>query len=339
MRWRCRGVWVCALMWWGSVAAAPQVPMTVEDRAFVRALHERWYLPGAQAFGREAVALRDALGVLCEASADRGPAALSAARAQWRRTVDLWERFSAVRGGALLARRSPREIDFMPTRPESIRRAIDTATDAAGLERVGAPAKGLPALEWLLWTQAVQPGTPGCRYAVLAAGEVAAEADALRGAYALGVQHGWDDAETEYALYEFLNLLDAGVQKLWWEDMDRPQQKAATGSRAAGFSRTASGSTVAAWRAHWQGLRALLAGEPSLRSYLTAKGHAAQADALLPLVARVDRALEAMPPAATASDERIAEAVAALKALQQHIEHDAADALQFVISFFDEDGD
>ncbi|MBX3620945.1 MAG: hypothetical protein KF891_13325 [Rhizobacter sp.] len=330
---------VCMLMWGSAKAAAPQVPMTAEDRGFVRALHERWYLPGAETFGREAAGLRDALGLLCGASGAEGPLALATARAQWLRTVDSWERFSAVRGGALLARRSPREIDFMPTRPDSIRRAIDTAPDAAGMERVGAPAKGLPALEWLLWTQPVQPGAPGCRYAVRVAGAVVAEADALRGAYALAVQHGWDDAETEYALYEFLNLLDAGVQKLWWEDMDRPQEKAATGARAADFSRTASGGTVAAWRAHWHGLRALLIGEPSLGSYLRAKGHAAEAEALLPRVERVDRALEAMPPGATAPDERIAEVVAALKALQQHIEDDTANALQFVISFFDEDGD
>lgn len=339
MCWRCWGVLVGMLIWGATAAAAPQVPMSAEDRAFVRALHERWYLPGAEAFSREAVALRDVLGSLCAAPIAEGTSGLMAARAQWRRLIDTWERFSAVRGGALLARRSPREIDFMPTRPESIRRAIDSATNTASMERVGAPAKGLPALEWLLWTQPVQPGAPGCRYAGRVAGEVAAEAEALRAAYALAVQHGWDDAETEYALYEFLNLLDAGVQKLWWEDMDRPQQKAATGARAAGFSRTASGSTVAAWRAHWQGLRALLVGEPSLGSYLRAKGHAGEADALLPLVTRVDRALEAMPPGAAAPDDHIAEAVAALKALQQHIEHDTANALQFVISFFDEDGD
>jgi hypothetical protein len=35
----------------------------------------------------------------------------------------------------------------------------------------------------------------------------------------------------------------------------------------------------------------------------------------------------------------VAEAVASLKALQHHFEHDTANALQFVISFFDEDGD
>jgi uncharacterized protein len=337
---------LCCLLTGFTVAtAAPQFPIGADDRQFVRDLHANWYLPQAEAFLRESAALHDALDVLCRASPGDVRAGLSAARAQWRRSVAAWERLSAVRGGALLARRSPREIDFVPTRPESIRRAIGSVDDLAGMERVGAPAKGLPALEWLLWTQAVHAGVPACRYAVLAAGDIAAEAEALRSAYALGVQHGWDDAGTEYALYEFLNLLDAAVQKLWWEDMSRPRHKAATGSRAAGFPRAGSGGTVAAWRARWRGLRALLVGEPgpvagpSLHAYLAGKGHAAQAQALAPLAARVDLALDTMPADAAPSDECIAEAVAALRALQQHLEHDTADALQFVISFFDEDGD
>jgi len=333
------------LVWVAEAAvAAPQVPVSDVDRSFVRAVYTRWYEPGADEFTGEAARLTAAVRSLCEAPPSAEAAALAAAQRQWRTTVDAWERFSAVRGGALLARRSPREIDFMPTRPESIQKAVLSApADRKAMERIGTPAKGLPALEWLLWVQPARSGSPACRYAVRAAVEVGDEGEALRAAYALAVQHGWDDQELEYAVYEFLNLFDAGVQKLWWEDMDRPQQKVATGARSVSFSRGASGATVAAWLAHWRALRQLAVGEgdASLRAYLVAKGHAETADQLLPLVARVDRAMAALGTAQgePAVNAAVGDAVIQLKAFQHFIENDMADALQFIISFFDEDGD
>lgn len=349
MRARYGALMLAGLLWAAAATAAPQVPIGAADRAFVRGLYANWYQPGAVAFGQQAHALTGAMQALCDAPKEdaAAAAALAAARRQWQVTVDAWERFSAVRGGALLSRRSPREIDFMPTRPEAIRRAIDADHGDKAMELVGAPAKGLPALEWLLWTQAAAPHSPACRYAVRLTHDVAAEAEALRAAYARSLEHGWDDEETEYALYEFLNLFDAGIQKLWWEDMDRPQVKATGSTRGASFSRAASASTVLAWRAHWQGLRALAVGvpdhkdAPSLHAYLLAKGHGVAATGLTHLVAEVDRAMDAIETGSdrTVAPVKVSQAVAALKALQQHIEADTAHALQYVISFFDEDGD
>jgi predicted lipoprotein len=318
--------------------------MSDADRTFVRAVHAQWYMPGADEFTARAAGLTAAVRKLCEATPVAESAALDGARSQWRHTVDAWEHFSAVRGGALLARRSPREIDFMPTRPDSIARAIRSApVDRKAMERIGSPAKGLPAMEWLLWVQPVAAGSPACRYAVRVAVEISAEGEALRAAYVTALQHGWDDQELEYALYEFLNLYDAGVQKLWWEDMNRPLQKAATGARNADAPRSASGMTMVSWQAHWRALRSLALGDrdASLISYLRIKGHPAVAAQIPALVARVDGAMTALERAPDEQTRQLAlgEAVSALKAWQQFVESDLAEALQFIISFFDEDGD
>ena len=342
-RWMLAGV--LALCGGAALAAlpspAPQVPMTDAERALVDAVYRRWYVPQAQTFAQQADGLVQAMAQACAAPATPSPpeAPLEAGRAQWRRTVQAWERLSAVRGGALLARRSPRAIDFTPTRPEAIQRAIEAEpADARAMERIGAPAKGLPALEWLLWVRPVQPGTAGCRYAQHVAAEVAAEAHALQAAYRHALAHGWDDADTEYAVYEFLNLFDAGVQKLWWEDMDRPLQKMATGARHAAPARSASGMVVLAWQTHWQALDSL---HELLAQYLVAKGRQLAADELDRLFQSAGREMQALPADGPAPPERaaVSRAVAPLRALQRFIEGDMAHALQFVIAFFDEDGD
>nr|WP_316641878.1 imelysin family protein [uncultured Roseateles sp.] len=318
-----------------AVWAADPLPYAAYA-AFVRQLHQHWYVPRSAEFAEQSRRLAAVLQGDCADTA--------ALRTQWLQTVGSWERFSAVRGGALLARRSPREIDFMPTRPEAIAKAIRRApADAAAMDQIGSPAKGLPALEWLLWAGATPLDAASCRYAQQAAAAVAAEAQLLQRAYELALARGWDDGEAEYAMYEFLNLWDAGLQKLWWEELDRPLQKAAP-NRPALFSRALSGHSLTGWRGQWLGLRQLAlgveAGGPSISAYLRANGQPEAADKLQQQVLEVDRAMAALElPANVAQAAQARATVSALKALQQFAEGEMATALHFVISFFDEDGD
>lgn len=319
-------------------------PAKASQQTFVRALYLQWYLPGSKRFADSSLALQQRLADWCA-----GNVGLSAARAQWQETLDIWSEFSAVRGGALLARRSPREVDFQPMRPAAAERAI-AARASAPLAAIGSPAKGLPTLEWLLW---VRPSdAAACRYATEVASAVHAEALALQAAYQRALDAGWDAQEADYALYEFLNLWDAGLQKLWWEEIDRPLQKrrSAGGSLdGAVFSRAASGSTLRSWQMQWLGLKRLaLSDAPSsLASLLVSRGGATEAMRLQQLVARVDQALAALAVqrpsesagAAVFDPAALAIAVQAMKELQQFVESDMATALNFVISFFDEDGD
>lgn len=300
---------------------------------FVRELYQHWYVPRSAEFAAQS----GSLAALLQGDCADG----SALRTQWLQTVASWERFSAVRGGALLARRSPREIDFMPPRPEAIAKAIRRApADARAMDQIGSPAKGLPALEWLLWAGAPDSDAAVCRYAQQAAAAVAAEAQLLQQAYEVALAHDWDDSEAEYAMYEFFNLWDAGLQKLWWEELDRPMQKSASGQPAQ-FTRGFSGHSLAGWREQWQGLRQLALGEggesPSITSFLRNSGQQDAADRLGQRVLEVDRAMAAL--ALPADGRQMRGAVSALKALQQFAEGEMATALHFVISFFDEDGD
>ena len=103
-------------------------------------------LPRAQAFERAAQALAPAIGALCSASAPTSSTALAGARSAWQETTQAWETLTAVAIGPVIQRRSLRTIDFAPTRPALIERAIQTQPQGAkAFERVGTPAKGLPA--------------------------------------------------------------------------------------------------------------------------------------------------------------------------------------------------
>ena len=135
--------------------------------------------PQAQAWERSAQALSEATAALCQASpGGNAQVALEQARAAWRSTAGQWEALSAVAIGPVIARRTQRAIDFAPTRPALIEKAIQAQPQgAAAMERVGTPAKGLPALEWLLWTRPMQPSTPACGYAHEVALDIAEGAD------------------------------------------------------------------------------------------------------------------------------------------------------------------
>ncbi|MEE8305577.1 MAG: imelysin family protein, partial [Candidatus Tectomicrobia bacterium] len=69
----------------------------------------------------------------------------------WRRAVALWQRSAAFRLGPASAVAS--SIDFWPTRPRLIERHLTSSQPltAAFLASVGSAARGLPAIEYLLF--------------------------------------------------------------------------------------------------------------------------------------------------------------------------------------------
>ena len=142
----------------------------VNPSDFVKNGLQLHFLPAAQAFAASSVALREQLA--------QGCAALPAARERWLAALLDWERLAAVAVGPLIERRSARTVDFWPTRPAMVNAAVATApADIKALERVGAPAKGLPAIEYLLWQN--QPDAAQCSYAGLLAQECATEGQSM----------------------------------------------------------------------------------------------------------------------------------------------------------------
>lgn len=197
---------VCA-----ALAAAPAAAQgTTADRGvsavpfyssadLMHGVQRFWFQPQAEAFAARSAELAQALSAHCgqaSAPAPASPSAQAGARQplaplqqRWLAAAQSWDRLSGVLIGPLVERRSLRQLDFTPTRPELIERAIRSApADERAMERVGTPAKGLPALEWLLWTRPERlgrgPDAPACRYAVQVAAEIAREGASLRDAFA-----------------------------------------------------------------------------------------------------------------------------------------------------------
>ena len=332
---------------WGQ----PGSPLLLTPAQYMQGLHQHWTAPRAAEFASGSTQLASAVQAWCDAPEIAAPAALAEARARWLGTMVHWERLSAVTIGPLAERRSLRQIDFRPTRPGLIERAIQTAPiDAAAMERVGTPAKGLPALEWLLWKKPGSPASPMCRFAVQVALDIEREARMLESAFAQAAQRSWDDESAATAMSEVVNQWVTGLERLRWINMDRPLR--AAGREVPAFPRSESSSTAVSWAVQWQALRALAVsadGEAptpwttlvSIESYLRAHALNQSADALIRATRRASVAmkkLESAPPVAPAA-ANVSAAAREIAALKQWAETELAPALGIRIGFSDADGD
>lgn len=334
-----------------AVASNVAVPFyTAGD--FMRGAYRFWYAPQAAAFAEQAGGLPTAISAVCDAAADAAAPKLEQARERWKATALAWDRLSGVQVGPLVQRRSTRQIDFTPTRPELIKRAIQTAPqDATAMESIGTPAKGLPALEWLLWTQAIAPATPACRYAVQVAADIQREADALAKAFAeLAARPPGEAEQTQGpAMSELVNQWAGALERLRWAEMEKPRLagSAQGGRNAVAYARSASGQTAARWAAQWQALRTLGASQATeaprpgtglapIETYLRGLGRNEPADLLAQSVGKADKALQNVSPANRAGITAAGRSLADLKKLT---EAEIAPALEVSIGFSDADGD
>ena len=319
---------------------------------FVIGLYRDFDLPRATAFAKAASDLDASLAALCRADAAAAAGALDAARGRWREALVRWESLSAVTVGSLVARRTLRALDFQPMRPRSIERAIASApkTDEQ-MVLIGAPAKGFPALEWLLWTKPVDPGTPGCDYAARLAGEIGGEARALAADFEALSGRDWtgedEDEAAVAAMTEAISQWVGGIERLRWQRIERPLREATSRGRTPTFLRAASGSDGAGWLADWDSIKALAieqgdepvapgAGLVPIETFLRGRGALEVADRLHEAAAAADRQMAAIDPA---GPDSLTAATGALDKLRRIVEADAAPALQVRIGFSDADGD
>ena len=332
---------------WSQVAVPAYSPTHV-----LQGLHQYWTLPRSDDFAREAQALPLAVKALCDAAAPAAQAQ-AAARGQWQATTHAWERLSAVAVGPLITRRSQRQIDFSPTRPKLIERAIKSApVGPQAMELVGTPGKGLPALEWLLWTQPVAPGSAACRYAVEVAHDIEREALALQQDFKTLAATDWQNAEPETVvagMNELVNQWVGGVERLRWAQMEKPL-RAAGDKEAPEWPRAASGQTAQSWAAQWASLQALavLQGKEApalgqglvpLETYLRGMGHNKVANSFVEATRQVDLRLQKISARGTPAPAQVLEATSSLNGLKRVAEGQVAPALDIGMGFSDADGD
>jgi uncharacterized protein len=316
----------------------------------MQGLYRTWLLPHASVFFEATKELA--------ASAREGCGSLQTSRTReaWIRTLAAWDALAAVPLGPLIERRTVRTIDFQPTRPALIERAIARAPRGAeALRNIGTPAKGLPALEWLLWMlPPTQRGTDGalpaaaCAYVAELANELLRESTAIAAAVRTAADAEWDEARGDAAFAELLNQWVGAVERLRWTQIDKPRREAATrGQRRVPYPRVASGQTAASWHRQWQAIESLatIAGDETpqpgrqavpLETYLRGRGLNPLADRWRAQVGRTSGALQGLQPDGAAGLEHAVRELAALKALA---EAELAPAVQVSIGFSDADGD
>lgn len=318
---------------------------------FVQGMYRNGHLPKARDFSRAAGALAGAVETQCAAPRAGAAAVLKRTREHWLAAAQAWDALSAVAVGPLLQRRSARQIDFEPTRPALIARALRAApADLQALERIGTPAKGLPALEWLLWS--LPPGSrpASCGYALLLAREIEAEAQALETAFAELAARDWgaDPAGATAAMSETLNQWVGGLERLRWAQMEKPLRAAQGTGAAPAYPRAAAGAIRRSWLARWRALSDLAAapgraaapapgaGLVPLETYLRGRGLNPLADRLARAVHEAERSLQAAQPGNGADTLAAARSLARLTRLAQA---DIAPALEVPLGFSDSDGD
>jgi predicted lipoprotein len=322
----------------GAAQAQPAAVAPAGAPQFLASAYRDGFQPRATAFAAESAALHTAIDTLCEVPAADADAALAAARTQWQATTTAWDRLAGVAVGPLVKRRALTALDFNPTRPPLIERAIGSApVGAEAMERVGTPAKGIPALEWLLWTRKPAPQSPACRYTQQVAIELAREGATLSAGFAELAATDWaaDPARTYLAWQELFNQWLGGFERLRWTQIDKPLKTVETSSagKAPVFARAASGHAAQSWAAQWEALRALAG--PVAQS-LAAGGRKPLADRLTQSVAEADAAMQRATPADLPALPAATRALAGVKKL---IEAEVAPALEVVVGFSDGDGD
>lgn len=314
---------------------------------FVGGVHKQWFAPRARDFETEAAQLESRFQAACNGQPTSE--ALSELRRHWQRTALAWDRLAGVAIGPMLSRRSARQIDFWPIRPDAIVRAIQAApSNLAALERVGTPAKGLGALEWILWSRKEALGQGACGYAALLAGELHLEAQALGAAFQDLARRDWEaePQQAEAGMAEIVNQWVGGLESLRWQRMDRPRRSA--GGGAAYYPRQAGGMARASWAARWEALAAIGAADParaapapgeglvSLETYLRGRGLNPLANKLGDSIATAQRTLRSVDPAA---GSRVTAATSAIARAKQLAEAEVAPALDVQLGFSDSDGD
>jgi hypothetical protein len=209
----------------------------------------------------------------------------------------------------------------------------------ADLELIGTPAKGLPALEWLLWVSPIQPASAECRYAVLISEEIEREARALNEAYRKAASQKPGEEAAKAALSELVNQWVGGIERLRWANMEMPVRVAMTSRKKTepDFPRHSAEATEISWAAQWEALRTLAAGSGlSLEAALREKNQDKLAGTLASVTLNTDKAMQGLR---IADRSRLLDAARELAALKRLVEDKVAPALGVTIGFSDADGD
>lgn len=190
-------------------------------------LADQVILPAEQAFADQAAATTLAVQAVCD---NKDPAA---ARTAWRALRTTWNLTNSFNFGPALDQNQPSSLDFWPVRVDTIEAAITAAPasiDAAYIDSLGTSAKGMPALEYLLFTAPEAEPGPRCAFMVELAADIeqrsAEIADAWQTTHAEALRsagHGSSVYPSEKAgLDAVVNATIEGLYRIVKTKLDRP---------------------------------------------------------------------------------------------------------------------
>ena len=346
----------CGLSVANAQVTAPVVaaPYYSAEQA-MRGLYTHHLPPLARAFRSDADQLVATTAQYCQ-----GKTPLAELRAQWERTLVSWAALSTPAVGPVVTRRSQRQIDFWPTRPDLLRRSLDKApTTLADMDRVGTPAKGFPAFEVLMnqWGASRQPApAAACRYTELVSQGIAAEAGELQNEFGTWASKEWNDEpeDTKAALAEWVNQWLAGLERLRWAHIGKPiTSHQTTGNAAKGgpvpFARQDRESGLKDWRSQWKSLLAqgrLPPGAPPpaagsalvpMEALLMGRGQLALAQKWGETLDQVTASMEKLNP--RSSERELLAVTKSMQAVTVLFQNEVAAALDVPLGFSDADGD
>jgi predicted lipoprotein len=310
---------------------------TREDarQMFLQGVYRSHFAPRTIQFKQTTRNLQTAVEAMCGAEST---ATLDGARHAWVDAMLAWESLGVVGVGPLLKRHTAANIDFWPTRPNMIEAAMRSPpADARALRKLSVAARGLPALEWLLWTPG--PHAPAnveksCRYSQVLAKDLADEAEALELEFAKLAAKAPAGAEASKLLAECVNQSVAAIEDLRRKRLLNPLTIRTSTAYARSLSQQAQPAIVVQWDA----IQDLLIGDNkgSLSALLEGSDLPTAAAHLQAKARESDTALRAVVLSDPVSVRRAAEA---LMGLRRSIETEIAPALGITISFSDFDGD
>lgn len=356
-----------AVSWVGLQAcsiAASDLIATVDRRPLLKSLRDTVLIPRSEQFSAKTAALENLAGRL---AAHPDAALLDSARTAWKAASLSWAALQATRLGPI-ADQSAR-IDFWPTRPNLIEQALEGVDrlDSNRLANLTASAaKGLPAVEWLLFSPAsggalaaLQDSVKGPRRGAY----LAAAATDIRRAAAF-IEAEWKGATgsafvdpapatryptTQMAVEELIKGLVATL-----EDMKNAKVLAPSGAKSGGrpqpdlVESPYAGLSLDILRANLDGAEAAFTGQglagagTGINAYMEDLGSEVPAR-IAEGMAKSRNALAAVPQPLSASvagkEAEVAALGAALADLVVTVKNDVASTLGFNITFTDNDGD
>jgi len=348
-----------------SLTCAPTSQGEDPRRKLLQSWGENVVLPLYRDFETATVVLDTRAGELC---AGASPASLAAAQDAWWAARAPWKAAEVFAFGPYKdepLRLGPK-IDFWPGRPESVEMILygTAPITAASIETAGAAAKGLPAIEYLLY----EPGADlvgqfstfprRCEYLRALTADLVKRATEMREA--------WDPAHGNYlgelveagrgstsystlqmALGEVVNRMGFTVENIRAEKLGKPLGTTSGGSPQPDKAESRwSGRSLEDIRDNLRGIEQLyFVGEteeqPGLDFYLRERGSFGAT-----MRARLDGAHAALnaidvplTQAVVDQPDRVQAAIDRLGELQRFIQVDVIDALGLTVGFNDNDND